>query len=121
MNDVESLQQQVENVSDRLDAALHKLAEYQRVVAGAVQFGVYEKDAYWWRELCRLEQEQKGGLTPRAADLPIGYSVKSSMPKGYRFAVVNCPKCQRPVKENWLVKHIKSGCSVPATSKAASR
>lgn len=61
MSDIESLQQQVENVSNRLDTALHKLAEYQRVVAGAVRFGVYEKDAYWWHELCRLEREQSGG------------------------------------------------------------
>jgi len=46
----------------------------------------------------------------RAADSP----VKSSMSKGYKFAVVNCPNCQLPVKENWLVKHIKSDCKMPA-------
>lgn len=62
-----------------------------------------------------------GGLTQRAADSPSGYSVKSSMPKGYKFAMVNCPNCQRPVKENWLVKHIKSGCKIPVTNKAANR
>lgn len=57
-NDVEGLQQQVENISNRFDTALHKLADYQRVVAGAVKGGVYENDNYWWHELCRLANEQ---------------------------------------------------------------
>lgn len=57
-NDVVGLQGQVENISNRLDNALHKLAEYQRVVAGAVKGGLYENDNHWWHELCRLANEQ---------------------------------------------------------------
>ena len=68
MNDVEGLQNQIENLSNRLDIALHKLAEYQRVVAGAVSDGVYHNNDFWWHELCRLEREQKGGTTLHAPD-----------------------------------------------------
>ena len=57
-NDVEGLQVQVGNTSNRLDTALHKLAEYQRVVAGVVKDGVYRNDNYWWHELKRLANEQ---------------------------------------------------------------
>ncbi len=57
-NDVQDMQVQVENTANRLDAALHKLAEYQRVVAGAVKDGVYKNNDYWWHELKRLANEQ---------------------------------------------------------------
>ena len=57
-NDVVGLQKQVEIISNKLDTALHTLADYQRVVAGAVKGGVYENDNHWWRELCRLANEQ---------------------------------------------------------------
>jgi len=84
-------------------------------------FGLEKKQEAGGVRWAEKSASTKSRPTPRAADSPSGYSVKSSMPKGYKFAIVNCPNCQRPVKENWLVKHIKSGCKIPATKNTPSR
>ena len=32
------------------------------------------------------------------------------MPKGYSFRLEACPDCGRLIKENWIIRHRKSGC-----------
>jgi len=36
---------------------------------------------------------------------------RSGMPRGFTFPIVICEKCGRPVAENWIVRHLKSGCN----------
>lgn len=84
-------------------------------------FGLEKKQEAHGFRWVEKSASTKSRLTKRATDSPSGYSVKPSMPNGYKFAIINCPNCQRPVKENWLVKHIKSGCKIPATNNTASR
>ena len=35
---------------------------------------------------------------------------RSGMAKGFRFPVVICEACGRPVAENWMVRHLKANC-----------
>ena len=35
---------------------------------------------------------------------------RSGMAPGHRFGVAACPDCGRDVAENWVVRHMKSGC-----------
>ena len=35
---------------------------------------------------------------------------RSGMPKGFKFPIVICEKCGRPVARNWIVRHLKAGC-----------
>jgi hypothetical protein len=32
------------------------------------------------------------------------------MKQGYRFKTDKCPRCGKPVKENWVVRHMRSKC-----------
>lgn len=59
------------------------------------------------RELNRIESSARRELN----------YIESSMKKGFHFPEKICPKCHRAVKENWLVKHIKSNCTLPKEAK----
>jgi hypothetical protein len=37
---------------------------------------------------------------------------QSGMPNGYSFEWETCPECGQPVKRNWLIRHLKSGCKL---------
>ena len=37
---------------------------------------------------------------------------ESGMPQGYSFEWDICPECGQPVKRNWLVRHLNSGCKL---------
>lgn len=41
---------------------------------------------------------------------------KTGMPSGYRFGVVTCPDCGQRVAENWIIRHMKSGCTMGGES-----
>jgi hypothetical protein len=37
---------------------------------------------------------------------------RSGTPVGFKFKRVTCPECGRAIKENWIIRHLKSGCKV---------
>lgn len=39
---------------------------------------------------------------------------RQGMPKGYKFPIETCHECGRQVPANWLVRHLRANCSVPA-------
>lgn len=35
---------------------------------------------------------------------------RPGMPKGFKYPIVICEKCSKPVSENWMVRHLKADC-----------
>ena len=35
---------------------------------------------------------------------------RSGMPKGFKFPIVICQECGKPVARNWIVRHLKANC-----------